>query len=206
MAGPGGGGALSCERSVPRQGGRPSSSEELPWPEVDDPGSPREVCWPAEDPHECAAIHLDWFDAGLIAVMSTRGQEHLAASDARALLADPAAWSPSAIAEHSIRRNCRKRDGRLWATARACRSQRRHNTLATLNAATHHIGEGVGWPGVRVLASVVAVGIRHVAQPSPNIRKRAAAVLDCPDSAERGRPGHGQRITRGRRICRHLVD
>ena len=139
MAGPGGGGALSCERSVPRQGGRPSSSEELPWPEVDDPGSPREVCWPAEDPHECAAIHLDWFDAGLIAVMSTRGQEHLAASDARALLADPAAWSPSAIAEHSIRRNCRKRDGRLWATARACRSQR-HRPFAVLWLPSYVVG------------------------------------------------------------------
>lgn len=40
---------------------------ELPWPEIDDPGGPREVRWPAEDPSECTAILLTWFDAGLIA-------------------------------------------------------------------------------------------------------------------------------------------
>ncbi len=46
----------------------------------------------------CAAILLKWFDDGLIAVMTSRDKDALAASDARALLADPAAWS----AEHSL--------------------------------------------------------------------------------------------------------
>jgi hypothetical protein len=71
---------------------------ELPWPEIDAPGNPREVRWPAEDPAECAAVLIEWFDAGLITVMTSRGQQDLVGSDARTLLSDPAAWSP----EHSL--------------------------------------------------------------------------------------------------------
>lgn len=71
---------------------------ELPWPEIDGPGGPGEVRWPAEVPEACAAILLKWFDDGLIAVMTSRDQDDLAASDARALLADPTSWS----AEHSL--------------------------------------------------------------------------------------------------------
>lgn len=70
----------------------------LPWPEIDDPGGPREVRWPAEDPSECAAILLRWFDAGLVAVVTTRGQQGLDASDARSLLSNPKGWSP----KHSL--------------------------------------------------------------------------------------------------------
>ncbi|WP_134739274.1 hypothetical protein [Nocardioides sp. 503] len=69
--------------------------QELPWPEIDDPRSPREVRWPAEDPDDCATVLLGWFDAGLITVMTTGGHDYLGSSEARALLTGPAGWSPS---------------------------------------------------------------------------------------------------------------
>jgi hypothetical protein len=68
---------------------------ELPWPEVDAPGTPREVRLPAEDPDDCASVLLGWFDAGLITVMATGDQIDLGPTEARALLAGPASWSPS---------------------------------------------------------------------------------------------------------------
>ncbi|MEQ4210169.1 hypothetical protein [Actinopolymorpha sp. B9G3] len=71
---------------------------ELPWPEVDSPGTTHEVRWPAEDPAECAAVLIEWFDAGLIAVMTTLDQQALDASGARRLLSNPATWTP----DHSL--------------------------------------------------------------------------------------------------------
>jgi hypothetical protein len=71
---------------------------ELPWPEIDDPGGPREVRWPAENPAGCAAVLIAWFDAGLITVMTSRHQQDLVGSKARRLLSDTAALSP----KHSL--------------------------------------------------------------------------------------------------------
>lgn len=66
---------------------------ELPLPEVDDPGSVREVRWPAERPWDCADVLLEWLDAGLLAVMVTDTQERLSAARAREVLTDHANWS-----------------------------------------------------------------------------------------------------------------
>ena len=68
---------------------------ELPLPEVDDPGSFREVRWPAERPADCAEVLLEWFDAGLVGVMTTGTERDLPPAEARELLADHAAWSPA---------------------------------------------------------------------------------------------------------------
>src|SRR4051794_26272372 len=67
---------------------------ELPLPEVDDPGSPREVKWAAERPADCSEVLLAWFDAGLVGVMTTDTQQDVPQVDARELLADHAAWTP----------------------------------------------------------------------------------------------------------------
>lgn len=68
---------------------------ELPVPEVDDPVSAHEVRWPAERPADCAEVLLDWFDAGLIGVVTTGTERELSRAEARELLADHAAWSPA---------------------------------------------------------------------------------------------------------------
>jgi hypothetical protein len=44
--------------------GEEAMLHELPWREIDDPGSRREVCWPAEGPLACAAILLTWLRPG----------------------------------------------------------------------------------------------------------------------------------------------
>lgn len=67
---------------------------ELSLPEVDAPGSPGEVRWPAERPADCAEVLLEWFDAGLVTVMETDTQECLSPAEAREVLAAPAAWGP----------------------------------------------------------------------------------------------------------------
>jgi len=66
---------------------------ELAMPEVDSPGSVNEVVWPAEKPEECARVLLEWFDAGLVHVMTTVTQLDLPHDQARAALANYATWS-----------------------------------------------------------------------------------------------------------------
>jgi hypothetical protein len=51
-----------------------SDASRDPLPEVDDPGSANEVTWPAERPADCARVLLEWFDAGLVGVMTTDGR------------------------------------------------------------------------------------------------------------------------------------
>jgi hypothetical protein len=68
---------------------------ELPLPEVDAPGSVNEVVWPSEQPEDCAALLLDWFDAGLVGVMETRTQRVPDRSQGRDVLANHEAWSPT---------------------------------------------------------------------------------------------------------------
>ena len=68
---------------------------ELPLPEVDGPGSATEVRWPAERPADCASVLLAWFDAGLLGVMSTDSQQDVPRIQARQVLADHDAWSPT---------------------------------------------------------------------------------------------------------------
>jgi hypothetical protein len=53
---------------------------------------------PAQDPAECSRVLLDWFDQGLVTVMATGTQLDLVRERARALLADPRAWTP----QHSL--------------------------------------------------------------------------------------------------------
>jgi chloramphenicol 3-O-phosphotransferase len=68
---------------------------ELPLPEVDDSGSHNEVRWPAESPADCADVLLAWFDAGLVGVMITGTDRDLPEPEAREVLANYAAWSPT---------------------------------------------------------------------------------------------------------------
>lgn len=68
---------------------------ELPLPEVDDPDSAHEVRWPAELPSDCALVLLAWFDAGLVGVTLTESRRAVPDSEARAILADHDAWSPT---------------------------------------------------------------------------------------------------------------
>lgn len=68
---------------------------ELPMPEVDDPGSANEVRWPAELPEDCAKVLLQWFDDGLVGVVTTSDDRELPTSEARSVLADHGAWSPT---------------------------------------------------------------------------------------------------------------
>ena len=68
---------------------------ELPRAEVDNPGSVNEVTWSAVLPADCAAVLLGWFDAGLVGVMTTEAQRDLPSVEARRMLANHAAWSPT---------------------------------------------------------------------------------------------------------------
>lgn len=67
---------------------------ELPLSEIDDPGSGNEVKRPAEPPADCAEVLLQWFDAGLVGVMTIATDRDLPPTEARDVLANHEAWSP----------------------------------------------------------------------------------------------------------------
>lgn len=68
---------------------------ELPLPEVDAASTTNEVTWPAERPEDCTEVLLEWFDAGLVSVMITNTQQALPRTEAREVLVNHSAWSPT---------------------------------------------------------------------------------------------------------------